>query len=83
MSPRKGNLKLVKRILSYLKTFPKGRVIIDTSYPDHSMFPVEEYSNGMEFYSDANEEIPKDFPPEKEPTVRMRAFFGDQFKGKS
>jgi hypothetical protein len=36
MLPRKGDLKAVKRILSYLKTFPKGRVIIDTSYLDHS-----------------------------------------------
>jgi hypothetical protein len=31
MLPREGHLKAVKRILSYLKTFPKGRVIIDTS----------------------------------------------------
>jgi hypothetical protein len=29
--PREGNLKGVKSILSYLKIFPKGRVIIDTS----------------------------------------------------
>jgi hypothetical protein len=34
---REGHLKAVKRILPYLKTFPKGRVIIDTSYPDHSI----------------------------------------------
>jgi hypothetical protein len=45
MLPREGHLKAVKRILSYLKTFPKGRVIIDASYPDHSMYPVEEHSN--------------------------------------
>jgi hypothetical protein len=31
MLPREGYLKAVKRVLSYLKTFPKGRVIIDTS----------------------------------------------------
>jgi hypothetical protein len=36
MLPREGHLKDVERILSYLKTFPKGKVIIDTSYPDHS-----------------------------------------------
>jgi hypothetical protein len=45
MLPREGNLKAVKRILSYLKTFPKGRVIIDTSYPDYSVYPVEDHSN--------------------------------------
>ena len=36
MSPREGHLKAVKRILAYLNTFPKGRVIVDTTYPDHS-----------------------------------------------
>jgi hypothetical protein len=30
--PREGHLKEVKTILSYLKTFSKGRIIIDTSY---------------------------------------------------
>jgi hypothetical protein len=38
--PREGHLKAVKRILSYLKTFSKGRVIIDTSYLEHSINPV-------------------------------------------
>jgi hypothetical protein len=28
VTPRKGHLKVAKRILAYLKTFPKGRVII-------------------------------------------------------
>jgi hypothetical protein len=42
--PREGHLKAVKRILSYLKTFPKGRVIIDTSYPEHYVYPVEDHS---------------------------------------
>jgi hypothetical protein len=71
MLPREGHLKAVKRLLSYLKTFSKGRVIIDTSYPDHSVYPVEDHSNWMEFYPDAREEIPKDLLPEKEPRVRM------------
>jgi hypothetical protein len=75
MLPREGHLKAVKRILSYLKTFPKGRVIIDTSYPDHSMHPVEDHhSNWMEFYPDASEEIPKDLPSEKVPRVRMTVY---------
>jgi hypothetical protein len=37
MSSTEGQMKAVKRILAYLKTFPKGRVIIDTTYSDHSM----------------------------------------------
>jgi hypothetical protein len=74
MLPREGHLKAVKRILSYLKTFPKGRVIIDTSYPDHSLYPVEDHSNWMELYPDSGEEIPKDFPPEKGARVRMTVY---------
>jgi hypothetical protein len=74
MLPREGHLKAVKRILSYLKTFPKGKVIIDISYPDHSVYPVEDHSNWMEFYPDATEEILKDLPPEKGPRVRMAVY---------
>jgi hypothetical protein len=71
MLPREGHHKAVKTILPYLKTFPKGRVIIDTSYPDHSVYPIEDHSNWVEFYQDAGEAIPKDLSPEKGPRVRM------------
>jgi hypothetical protein len=74
MLPKEGHLKTVKRILSYLKAFPKWRVIIDTSYPDHSVYPFEDHSNWMEFYPDASEEIPKDPPPEIEPRFRMTVY---------
>jgi hypothetical protein len=74
MLPREGHLKAVKRILSYLKTFPKERDIIDISYPAHSMYPVEDHSKWMEFYPDDGEEIPKDLPPEKGPRVRMTVY---------
>jgi hypothetical protein len=74
MLPGEGHLNAVKRILSYLKTFPKGRVIIDTSHPDHSVYPVEDHSNWMEFYPDDSEEIPKDLPLEKRPKVRMTVY---------
>jgi hypothetical protein len=40
MITRKGYLKAGMTILSYLKTFPMRRLIIDTSYPDHSICPV-------------------------------------------
>jgi hypothetical protein len=66
MLSREGHLKAVKIILSYLKTFPKRRVIIDTSYPEHSMYPVEDNINWVELYPDASEEIPKDLPPEND-----------------
>jgi hypothetical protein len=74
MLPREGHLQAVKRILSYLKTFPKGRIIIDTSYPDHSVHSVEDHSNWMEFYPDTSEEIPKDLPPAKGPRVKITVY---------
>jgi hypothetical protein len=74
MLPRKGHLKEVKRILSYLKTFSKRRVIIDTSYPNHSFYPVEDHSNWVELHPDSSEEIPKDLPPKKGPRVRMTVY---------
>jgi hypothetical protein len=74
MIPREGNIKAFKTILSYLKTFPRWRVIINTSYPDHSMYPVQDYLNWMESYPDVSEEIPKDLPPEKKPRVRMTVY---------
>jgi hypothetical protein len=72
--PREGHLKADQRILSYLKTFPKGRVLIETSYPDHSMYPAEDHSNWMEFYPDAGQQIPKDLPPEERPRVSMTVY---------
>jgi hypothetical protein len=74
MLPREGHLKAGKRILSYFKTFPKERVIIDTSYPDHSVYPLEEHSNRVEFYPDAGKEISKDLSPEKGQRVRMTVY---------
>jgi hypothetical protein len=61
MLHREGHLKAVKGIFSYLKTFPKVRVIIDTSYPDHSVYPVEDHSKWMEFYLDAREKFQRIF----------------------
>jgi hypothetical protein len=58
--------KVLIFLLYYLKTFQKGRVIIDNSYPDHSVYPVEDHSNWMELYPDPSEEIAKDLPPEKD-----------------
>jgi hypothetical protein len=65
MAPREGHLKASKRILAYLKTFPKERAIIDTLYPSHFEYPVEDRPNWKDFYPDAEEGIPKDPPMSK------------------
>jgi hypothetical protein len=49
MAPREGYLKAVKRILAYFKIFPKGRLLIDTAYPDHSIYLVEDHHIWKDF----------------------------------
>jgi hypothetical protein len=72
MAPREGHLKAVKRILAYLKTFPKGRVIIDTPYPNHSEYFVDDLPNWKDFYPGAEDEIPNDLPMSKVPHQKSR-----------
>jgi hypothetical protein len=68
---REGYRKELKRILSNIKTFHRGRVIINTPYPEHSMYPSEDHLNLAGFYPDNGEGIPRDLPPKKVPRVRM------------
>jgi hypothetical protein len=69
-------LKPVKKILANLKTFPKGRLIIDTPYPDNSAYPVEDHPDWKDFYPNAEEEMPFDLPVSKGPKVRMIVYVG-------
>jgi hypothetical protein len=43
MLPREGHLNSAKRILAYLKTFPKDRIINDTKSTNCSIYPIEDY----------------------------------------
>jgi hypothetical protein len=56
MAPRERHLKAVKKILAYLKTLPKGRVIIDMLYSNHSEYLVDVLPYCKDFYPDAEEE---------------------------
>ena len=62
MEPRQGHLQAAKRIFGYLKKLPKGKIVVDPTYPDHSQCDVNEYNNWKEFYPDAKEEIPDKKP---------------------
>jgi hypothetical protein len=66
-----GNLNSVNRVFSYPNAFPKGRIIDDTSYPDHSMFPIQCHKNWKGFYPDAEEELPSNLFTSKEPNVKI------------
>jgi hypothetical protein len=57
-----------------LKTFPKGRVIIDTSYPSHSKYFVDDFLNWKDFNPDTEDEISNDLPMSKGPKVRMTVY---------
>lgn len=49
-------------MFGYLKKFPKGKIIVDPSYRDHSDITVKDYENWKDFYPDAEEEMPHDMP---------------------
>jgi hypothetical protein len=53
MSTKKRHVKTVKRI------------IVDITYLDHCIYPVEDHQNWNDFYPDAEEEIPNDLPTAK------------------
>ena len=74
MAPRENHLKAAKRILSYIKTFPKGKILFDTSYPERPKNVMEEHDNWAEFYPDAEEEIPHDMPTPKGKSTRLTVY---------
>jgi hypothetical protein len=57
MLPREGHLKAAKIILTYLKKNPKGSIIDDRTYPNHSTYTIKSHPNWKDFYPDAEEEI--------------------------
>jgi len=62
MAPRIGHLNAMKRVFGYLKKFSKGRLIVDTSFPDHSAHATNDFETWSEFYPDAAKELPPNMP---------------------
>jgi hypothetical protein len=64
MQPRQGH------------KFKKGKIMIDPSYPDHSMFDVADYDNWKEFYPDIEEMQPgiDEKPAPMGPKVRLTVY---------
>ena len=73
MCPKQGHLKAAIRVLCYLKTFPKGRLLFDTSFPATISESGGDY-NWDQFYPDACEEVPPDLPTPLSPPVRITAY---------
>ncbi len=57
MAPREEHQKALFHVLGYVKTFPKGRIIFDTSYPP-LVTPDKDEPVWTELYPDAEEELP-------------------------
>ncbi len=58
--PRQGHYKAVQRIFSYLRHFPKGRLLIDSKEPPiRNHIKHKRDDNWNEFYPDAEEIIPR------------------------
>ena len=74
MAPRENHLKAAKRILSYVKTFHKGKILFDTSYADTTRFVSEKHEGWSEFYPFAEEDIPHDMPTPKGRSVRLTVY---------
>ena len=74
MAPREGHYKAIQRILGYLKTFSKGRILLDNEFPDHSKYKVEDHDSWNEAYPNIKEEIPNNIPTPKGKPVRMTVY---------
>ena len=73
-APQTGHLLASERVLGYLQTYNKGRVIYDTSYLDHDLVIPEEEHSWKEFYPDAEEIIMEKAPPPKGKKVRITVY---------
>ena len=73
MVPREGHLVAAQKVLCYLKTFPKGKILFDTSYPVHHDVNHDDL-DWTEFYPDAEEELPPDMPDPRGKPVRITVY---------
>jgi hypothetical protein len=74
MSPREGHLEAMKRVFGYLKKFPKGKLVVDSSYRDNSKFDSKDYDRWKEFYPDASEDLPDNMPKPYGKKVRITCY---------
>ena len=61
----------MKRVFGYLKKFPKERIVVDSSFPDHSRYKTVDHTNWTEFYPDAEEQLPHNMPSPKGKEARI------------
>ena len=61
MAPREGHLKALQKVFGYLRTNPKGKILIDSkTAPIRKSAVITRGQDWNEFYPDAMENIPDD-----------------------
>lgn len=73
-APRKGHMEAMKRVFGYIKEHPQGRILIDSS---KHIVEIEEQNpdnEWIEFYPDAEEEIPSKFPEPKGKAIQITVY---------
>ena len=74
MAPREGHMKAAQRVLRYLKTFIKGRILVDTDYFDHSNLTSQDHETWHEMYPEAVDELPPKMPTPRGKPVRITVY---------
>ena len=74
MAPKEGHLKAMRQVFGYLKQYPHGKIIVNTTKPYHTIFHSEDYHSWNEFYPDAQEEIPHDLIEPKGKSTRLTVY---------
>ena len=73
-APRQGHYDMALRVMSYLKKFPDGRLLCDTSKPDYSDIDQTVNQNWTDFYPDAVEYIPPHVPTALGKSIRLTCY---------
>ena len=63
VAPREGHMHALEKVFGYLRSRPKGSILIDNSTPPvRDIAVVSKGHSWTEFYPDAKEDIPRDMP---------------------
>jgi len=62
------------KVFSYLKGRPNGKIICDSSCPDHSRYKSEDHDNWKDFYPDVEEDISPDLPNQYGKPLRITCY---------
>ena len=74
MAPREGHLNATKRILGYLRAYPKISIRYNARLPDFSKYKTTTY-NWFQSYPEAQETLPHNIPKPRGQLVKLWGYF--------